>query len=150
PPPHGICEKLGEPPRPLCRAPPAGVSWWRPAGKRFFGPAVVGQWACHAGGGTPRDYGPCGTVLDRDAAQLISHPERHFTLFASVMPLIEEALVTPFYVEGRAVGTVWIIAHDQSRQFDSEDLRVMTNLGKFAAAAYQALRESEHRYRRVV
>src|SRR5262245_51134002 len=148
-PPHGILQKLAETALTLCRAHSAGVSLLEPDGKRFFWPAVVGQWACHAGGGTPRDYGPCGTVLDRDAAQLMSHPERHFTLFASVTPLIEEALVTPFYVEGRAVGTVWIIAHDQSRQFDSEDLRVMTNLGKFAAAAYQALRESEHRYRRL-
>src|SRR6266511_2341376 len=148
-PPHGILQKLAETALTLCRAHSAGVSLLEPDGKRFFWPAVVGQWACHAGGGTPRDYGPCGTVLDRDAAQLMSHPERHFTLFASVTPLIEEALVTPFYVEGRAVGTVWIIAHDQSRQFDSEDLRVMTNLGKFAAAAYQALRESEHSYRRL-
>jgi PAS domain S-box-containing protein len=148
-PPHGILQKLAETALTLCRAHSAGVSLLEPDGKRFFWPAVVGQWACHAGGGTPRDYGPCGTVLDRDAAQLMSHPERHFTLFASVTPLIEEALVIPFYVEGRAVGTVWIIAHDQSRQFDSEDLRVMTNLGKFAAAAYQALRESEHRYRRL-
>jgi PAS domain S-box-containing protein len=148
-PPHGVLQKLAETALTLCRAHSAGVSLLEPDGKRFFWPAVVGQWACHTGGGTPRDYGPCGTVLDRDAAQLVSHPERHFTLFASVSPLIEEALVTPFYVEGRAVGTVWIIAHDQSRKFDSEDLRVMTNLGKFAAAAYQALRESEHRYRRL-
>jgi PAS domain S-box-containing protein len=148
-PPDGILQKLAETALTLCQAHSAGVSLLEPDGKSFFWPAVVGQWACHAGGGTPRDYGPCGTVLDRDAAQLMSHPERHFTPFASVTPLIEEALVTPFYVEGRAVGTVWIIAHDQSRRFDSEDLRVMTNLGKFAATAYQALRESEHRYRRL-
>src|SRR5262245_41926591 len=148
-PPNGILQKLAETALTLCRAHSAGVSLLEPDGKRFFWPAVVGQWACHVGGGTPRDYGPCGTVLDRDAAQLVSHPERHFTRFASVTPLIEEALVTPFYVDGRAVGTVWIISHDQSRRFDSEDLRVMTNLGKFAATAYQALRESEHRYRRL-
>jgi PAS domain S-box-containing protein len=147
--PHCILQKLAETALSLCRAHSAGVSLLEPDGKRFFWPAVVGQWACHTGSGTPRDHGPCGTVLDRDAAQLVSHPERHFTLFASVTPLIEEALVTPFYVEGRAVGTVWIIAHDQSRKFDSEDLRLVTNLGKFAAAAYQALRESEHRYRRL-
>jgi PAS domain S-box-containing protein len=147
--PDGILHKLAETALTLCRADSAGVSLLEPDGKRFFWPAVVGQWACHVGGGTPRDYGPCGTVLDRDAAQLMSRPERHFTLFASVTPLIEEALVTPFYVDGKAVGTVWIISHDHSRQFDSEDLRVMTNLGRFAAAAYQALRESEHRYRRL-
>src|SRR5262249_54234378 len=120
-----------------------------PGGKNFHWPAVVGRWACHVGGGAPRDYGPCGTVLDRDAAQLMSHPERHFTPFASVTPLIEEALLIPFYVYGKAAGTIWVIPHDQSRRFDAEDLRVMTSLGHFAAAAYQALRESEHSYRRL-
>jgi PAS domain S-box-containing protein len=45
----------------------------------------------------------------------------------------------PFYVNGSAVGTLWIIAHDKSRYFESEDLRLMTNLGTFAAAAYQAM-----------
>jgi PAS domain S-box-containing protein len=58
-------------------------------------------------------------------------------------------MLIPFYVEGKAVGAIWVIAHDQSRQFDAEDLRVMTNLSKFAAAAYQALSESERRYRRL-
>jgi PAS domain S-box-containing protein len=45
----------------------------------------------------------------------------------------------PFYVEGEAVGTIWVISHDESRRFDAEDLRVMTNLGTFAAAAYKTL-----------
>ena len=45
----------------------------------------------------------------------------------------------PFYVGGEAVGTIWVVAHDESRRFDAEDLRVMTNLGTFAAAAYQTL-----------
>ena len=43
----------------------------------------------------------------------------------------------PFDVNGKTVGTIWIVAHDQSRRFDAEDLRVLTNLAKFAAAAYQ-------------
>jgi PAS domain S-box-containing protein len=53
--------------------------------------------------------------------------------------LIEEALLIPFYVHGDAVGTIWVIAHDHSRRFDAEDLRVMTNLGTFAGAFYQVL-----------
>jgi len=147
--PNGILQKLAESALTLCRAHSAGVSLLEPEGKNFYWPAVVGQWACYVGGRTPRDYGPCGAALDRDTAQLMSHPERHFTPFASITPLIEEALLIPFHVEGKAVGTIWVIAHDQSRQFDAEDLRVMTDLGQFAAAAYQALRESEHRYRRL-
>src|SRR5208282_4318346 len=81
----------------------------------------------------------CGTVLDRNAPQLMSHPERHFTYLAAVTPGIEEALLIPFYIDGKAVGTIWVIAHNTEHRFDAEDLRVMTNLGTFAAAAYQAL-----------
>jgi hypothetical protein len=84
----------------------------------------------------PRAFSPCGTVLDRDAAQLMSHPERHFLYFAAVTPWIEEVLLIPFYVGGKAVGTIWVIVHDHSHRFDTEDLRVMTNLGAFAAAAW--------------
>jgi PAS domain S-box-containing protein len=48
-------------------------------------------------------------------------------------------LLIPFYIKGAAVGTIWVVAHDTSRRFDAEDLRVMTSLGTFAAAAYQTL-----------
>ena len=43
----------------------------------------------------------------------------------------------PFFIEGKAVGTIWAIAHDASRKFDTEDLRQLENLGRFASAAYQ-------------
>ena len=137
--PDGILQKLTETALTLCRAHSAGVSLLEPDGKRFYWPAISGQWVGHVGGGTPRDFGPCGTVLDCDAALLFSHPELDFDYFAPVTPLVEEALLMPFYVNGKAVGTVWVVIHDLSRRFDSEDLRLMTDLGAFAASAYQAL-----------
>ena len=88
-------------------------------------------------GGTPRNFGPCGTVLDRNVALICSHPERDFPYWADVNPVLEEGLLIPFYVGGEAIGTIWVVAHDTSRRFDTEDLRVMTNLGAFTAAAYQ-------------
>lgn len=33
-------------------------------GKRFYWPAIAGMWKPHVGGGTPRDFGPCGDVLE--------------------------------------------------------------------------------------
>lgn len=137
--PVGILQKLAETALKLCGAQSAGISLLEADGQRFYWPAIAGQWAAHLGGGTPREYGPCGTVLDNNAALLFSHPERDFDYFAPVTPLIEEALLMPFYVNGKAVGTVWIIAHDQGRRFESEDLRLMTDLGTFAASAYQAV-----------
>jgi two-component sensor histidine kinase len=165
--PHNILRKIAETAMALCRSHSAGISVLNDDKTNFHWPAIVGKWASHQGGGTPRDYGPCGTVLDRNVALLFSHPERDFSYFAPVTPLIEEALLIPFYVDGKAAGTVWVVAHDHNRKFDAEDLRVMTNLGIFAAAAYQTLlclntaqkheeqitilaREAEHRTKNVL
>jgi PAS domain S-box-containing protein len=137
--PAGILQKLVETALTLCGAQSAGISLLEADGKRFHWPAIAGRWAEHLGGGTPREYGPCGTVLDNNTALLFSHPERDFDYFAPVVPLVEEALLMPFYINGNAVGTIWIIAHDTSRRFETEDLRIMTDLGTFAASAYQAL-----------
>src|ERR1051326_6170656 len=77
----------------LCRAHSVCVSMLDNDRKRFRWRAVAGQWSPHLGGGTPRDFGPCGTVLDRGTTLLFSHPERHFTYLTSVTPPIEEGLL---------------------------------------------------------
>ena len=137
--PEGILQRLVETALTLCRADSAGLSLLEAGdqGRNFHWRAIAGQWASHVGGGTPRDFGPCGTVLDRNASQVLSHPELDFPYFAAVTPYVEEGLLIPFYIGGEAVGTIWVVSHDESHRFDAEDLRVMTNLGTFAAAAYQ-------------
>jgi signal transduction histidine kinase len=137
--PGSMLQKLAETALILCRAHSAGISLLEEGRKRFQWKAIAGQWASHLGGGTPRGFGPCGTVLDRDVALLFSHPERHFSYLADVTPCIDEGLLLPFYVDGEGVGTIWVIAHDPTVCFDSEDLRVMTSLGAFASTAYQTL-----------
>ncbi len=106
-------------------------------GKRFYWPAIAGVWKPHIGGGTPRDFGPCGDVLDRNVPLLFRHFERRYAYFLPVTPPVEECLLVPFYVEGKAVGTIWAIAHDERRKFDAEDERLLTSLGTFASSAYQ-------------
>jgi PAS domain S-box-containing protein len=139
--PESILQKLAEAALVLCRAHSAGLSLLEEGDqeRRFHWRAIAGQWASHVGGGTPREFGPCGTVLDCNTALLCSHPERDFPYFGEVKPLLEEGLLIPFYIKGEPRGTIWVIAHDESRRFDAEDLRLVTNLGAFAAAAYQTL-----------
>lgn len=137
--PNSILQKLTETALTLCRAGSSGISLLEPDGEHFHWPAITGAWSVHVGGGTLREFGPCGTVLDRNSPQLMCRPERHFDYLAAVTPGIEEALLIPFYLEGKAVGTIWVIAHDSTHRFEAEDLRVMTNLATFAAAAYQML-----------
>ncbi|MGA8410040.1 MAG: PAS domain S-box protein [Candidatus Acidiferrales bacterium] len=108
-------------------------------GKAFYWPAISGAWKQHIGGGTPRDFGPCGTVLDRNKALLFKHVEKVYTYFAPVKPPVEEALLVPFYSGEKAVGTVWAVAHDPGRKFDAEDRRQLESLAGFASAAYQAV-----------
>jgi PAS domain S-box-containing protein len=101
------------------------------------------MWNPHVGGGTPRNFGPCGNVLDQNRALLFTHFERGYPYLLPVNPAAEECLLVPFYVGGQAVGTIWGIMHSDRRKFDAEDDRVMASLGKFASSAYQALAHIE-------
>ena len=112
-------------------------------GKRFYWPAIAGMWNPHVGGGTPRNFGPCGDVLDQNRTLLFTHFERRYPYLMPVNPAAEECLLVPFYVDGKAVGTIWGIMHSDRRNFDAEDDRVMDSLGKFASSAYQALAHIE-------
>jgi PAS domain S-box-containing protein len=125
----------------VCQSESAGISLLtrEDGGKRFYWPAISGLWKPHIGGGTPRDFGPCGDVLDRNTPLLFTHVERRYTYFQPVEPPVEEALLVPFYVRGKAVGTIWAVAHTDDRKFDAEDERLMRSLGTFASSAYQVL-----------
>jgi PAS domain S-box-containing protein len=139
--PRAILQTLADTILEVCQVDSAGISLLTTddGGKRFYWPAIAGRWKPHIGGGTPRDFGPCGDVLDRNIPLLFRHLERRYTYFQPVTPPVEECLLVPFYVEGKAVGTIWAIAHDDRRKFDAEDERLMSSLGKFASSAYQIL-----------
>jgi PAS domain S-box-containing protein len=127
-----ICQMLG------CGS--AGVSLLTPdGGTRFYWPAISGVWKPHIGGGTPRNFGPCGDVLDQNRTLLFKHVEQRYTYFQPVQPAVEEALLVPFYIGGTAAGTVWAVIHDDHRQFDAEDKRQLETMAKFASAAYQTV-----------
>jgi PAS domain S-box-containing protein len=137
--PQNILQTLTDVALKLCEAHSAGVSLLEDADRhaRCHWRAIAGQWAAFVGGGTPRDFGPCGTVLDLNEPLLFSHPERDFPYFGDATPAVEDSLLVPFYVDGKPLGTIWVVAHDDTKRFDAEDLRVMSNLSKFASAAYQ-------------
>ena len=78
-------------------------------------------------------------MLDRNIPMLFTHWERRYPYLRPAIPLAEEGLLVPFYVNGKAVGTIWAIAHNDRRKFDAEDLRLLESLGRFASAAYQTV-----------
>lgn len=137
--PGTILQTLAETILDVCHADSAGMSLLANEDRNFEWTAIAGAWKPHLGGGTPRDFGPCGDVLDRNEALLFTHWERRYPYLAVATPLAEEGLLVPFYVDGKAVGTIWAITHSDTRQFDLEDLRLLESLGRFASAAYQAV-----------
>lgn len=116
-----------------------GISLLNEKKGRFVWPAVAGKLESYLGAGTPSDFGPCGTVLERHTSLLFIHPERYFTYLAPITPALEEVLLIPFYMNKRAVGTIWAVSHDPNRKFSAEDRRLLESLSEFAASAYQAL-----------
>ena len=135
-----VLEKLAETALSLCAAHSAGVSLLQQSdeGMVFRWRAVAGQWARFVGGTMPRGASPCGEVLDQNCTLLFNHPERHYPI-AELLPAVSEVLLIPFHVSGEPAGTIWVIAHDESRRFDLEDERLMTSLGRFASTACHLL-----------
>jgi PAS domain S-box-containing protein len=74
---------------------------------------------------------------------LFTHWQRRYPYLQTAIPRAEEGLLAPFYVNGKAVGTIWAIAHSNCRKFDAEDLRLLESMGRFASAAYQAAESTE-------
>jgi GAF domain-containing protein len=137
--PQNFFQKLVDAALELSSANSTGISLLDEEQKRFVWPAVAGGLQPYIGEGTPRDFGPCGTVLDRNAPILFQHPERHFTYLKPIAPPLEEVLLIPFHMDGKAVGTIWAVIHEPNRQFDAEDKRLLENLSSIAASAYQVL-----------
>ncbi len=137
--PRTILQVLADKVLEVLQADSAGLSLLTDTGERFYWAAIAGMWKPHSGGGTPRNFGPCGDVLDREKPLLFTHWERRYPYLTEATPLAEEGLLVPFFVRGKAVGTIWAIAHRPDRRFDAEDLRLLESLGRFASAAHQAV-----------
>ena len=81
---------------------------------------------------------PAATFLIANPASF-RHFERRYAYFLPVTPPIEECLLVPFYVGGKAVGTIWAIAHNDRRKFDAEDMRQLL-VWQICIIGYQAWR----------
>ena len=148
--PVHILQRLVETALALCRADTAGLSLLETQNGEavFRWEALAGVFADRLNNTMPRDASPCGTTIDRNAPQLMYMAERLFPALTAVPPVVE-ALLLPFEVEGKPIGTVWVVAHDERRKFDREDARLVETLAQFAAAAWQVWRAQTALARRV-
>jgi signal transduction histidine kinase/ActR/RegA family two-component response regulator len=125
----------------LCGADSAGISVLETEGEKavFRWQATAGAFSTFMGHTMPRDFSPCGVVLDRSATLLMDEPAKFYAYIDTVSPHIVEALLVPFYKHHQPVGTVWVLSHRPEKRFDSEDARLVTTLSQFASAAIQGL-----------
>lgn len=138
--PDSVLEKLSQAILQLTGADSAGVSLTaRESGKRvFLWQAAVGLFEKYLGSVVPYDESPCGSVITADRTMLMVMPGDAYKTAAQVQPPIQEVLLVPFHVDGRAVGTVWVISQG-SKKFDAEDARLITDISELAALAYHVL-----------
>jgi signal transduction histidine kinase/CheY-like chemotaxis protein len=138
----------------LCRAETSGVSLLEvtPNGEEIIRwVAVAGILKAHEQYKVLSTSSPCGICLERQTPLLYSDPKRYFTHLQDLKPTIVEILVVPLLTDNYPLGTIWIASHNQHRQFDEEDLRLMTSLANFVASALyssntrQAAEESARR-----
>jgi transcriptional regulator with GAF, ATPase, and Fis domain len=136
--PADVLQKLIDITCEVCRADTAGLSLLETHnGEELFRwEAVAGRYAAYRNHTMPRNASPCGTTVDRNASQLMYMAERIFPALKADPPVVE-ALLLPFSLHGKTVGTIWVVAHDERRKFDREDERIVTTLAKFASAAWQ-------------
>ena len=144
--PEALLQRFAELLLEVCNGHSAGVSILEEENRRqvFRWHALAGVYASYRWGIMPRYASPCGVVLNTEAVQLFKYPERHFPYSIPLEPPICEALLTPFRLNGNVIGRAWVIAHDENRQFDEEDLRRMENLLRLTAVSYDiALKRHE-------
>jgi signal transduction histidine kinase len=144
--PSRILDVLAQKALELCSAGSAGISILDPAQldpTQFRWDAVAGPWIPYLGAVMPRNYSPCGVVLERNAPQLMCDLGMHYDYVNQIRPACHEVLLVPFYSNGIAVGTLWVVKHDAAGKFDAEDQRILESLAAFTSAAYEVLKSVE-------
>jgi len=100
--------------------------------------AVSGEYARYLHGTMPRHFSPCGEVLLRKRTLVMRNPVRHYPYIEQMHAPIRSALLVPFARRGRLVGTLWVLAHTDRKQFTTHDVQVVEGLRTFVSSLLDA------------
>jgi signal transduction histidine kinase len=138
--PDNMLQRLTEIALDLCGADTAGISLLE--GDVFRWEGLAGVYASYRNSTMPRAASPCGVCIDEGLTQLMHLPDRCFPALCAE-PRFVEALLIPFAVKAKTIGTVWVVAHSEDRKFDAGDERIVRTLANFAAAGWQQWKARE-------
>ncbi|WP_419826319.1 PAS domain S-box protein [Sphingomonas sp.] len=103
---------------------------------------LTGRFAPFIGSTMPRASSPCGMALDFNKPILMSRPERAYLELEPGSP-IGEVLMVPMYVDvGAPVGTLWVVHHEEGKQFDGSDARTLSELATFGGIAHRVAEDA--------
>ncbi len=101
--------------------------------------ATAGELSRYLRGTMPRHFSPCGTVVDRGRALVMSDPGRYYDYVRTKLHVpIRSALLVPYGRPGTFVGTLWVLTHTE-RGFTTEDVRAVQSLATFASTILDRL-----------
>jgi GAF domain-containing protein len=86
----------------------------------------------------PRHFSPCGEVLLRKQTLVMRDPARHYPYIAQLHAPIRSALLVPFARRGRLVGTLWVLAHTERKNFTTRDSVMIEGFSTYVAALLDA------------
>ncbi len=88
---------------------------------------------------TPRDFSPCGVVLDRRAPVLTVHSERAYNWISDENIILPEVLLLPLFAGPREpLGTLWVVS-DTSGHFHNGHAQSLADLAAFAGIALRMI-----------
>jgi signal transduction histidine kinase/ActR/RegA family two-component response regulator len=128
----------------LCKADSSGISLVECPicdDSRFTWVAAAGICSPYVGASTPVSNSPCGITVALRAPQLFSLPQRHFDALRGPTPEVIEGLVVEIPTGAGAIGTIWVMSHQEGHCFDNEDVRLLTSVASFAGAAIAGIRD---------
>jgi signal transduction histidine kinase/CheY-like chemotaxis protein len=124
----------------------AGISLVEGAGanRRFRWLAVAG--ICEGLKGKTTAWGdcPCAVALEAEEAQLFVRHQEQFPCLQFPGIHVPEGLVVPIPGAEAQLGAIWVMSHSDERQFDGEDVRLLSNLAVFAGAAITVVEERDN------
>lgn len=104
---------------------------------------LQGTLAQFAGATTPRNYSPCGIVVDLNAPVLTAHSELAYDWLAEHNVSLPEVLLVPLHIGNQEpTGTLWVVS-DEDGHFNREHLRVIRELASFVALALETERTKQ-------
>ncbi len=143
--PENLLQQLVETAIDICGAQSAGISIQKTDdnGEIFYHwIATAGQYAGFLNAILPPFPSACSVCIERNSPQVFRVTKLFFEIMGIDAPVVTDGILMPWQVDDTH-GTIWIMAHEEHRTFDSADSSILASLSDFAAMAVRQQRQQK-------